>query len=275
LVADAAAAERAKQEGRPRGPVIGLQAVDADLGGYLAPGVHLLQAAPGAGKSAFCLQAAARCGCPALVVSTEMSVLEMFRRLIAQMTGVYLGRLKSGELTVAAVEELARRTASLVPQVAFMDGTGGFASPSFIREAVDALRARFGSEDALIVLDSLHVWARGAQGGASEYETITAACGSLHTLAQQIRCPVLAVAHRNRAGQREGGLHAGKGSGELEYAGESVMELQPGEITGNPEREVALWIHKNRNGTANVMVELSFEGRCQRFREAGYASRPR
>jgi replicative DNA helicase len=278
LVTEAREAERAIAEGRPRGAIIGLKSVDDDLGGYLTPGIHLLQAAPGAGKTSFCLQAAARCGVPALVISAEMSLKELFKRLIAQQTGTYLGRLR-GELSAVEIEERALQTVRLCPMVAIVDGTTGFVPPSFIAQAVEALRARFGSGSVLVVLDSLHVWARGVQGGATEYETVTAACGSLHTLTKQIKCPVLAVSHRNRAGQERGGLHAGKATGELEYVADSVLELAPGEHTQPNVREVALWIHKNRNGQTGVMVELTFEGRLQLFREAegyraNYSRRP-
>ncbi len=49
FVADAEAAAIARETGRPRGPVTGLSSLDEALGGYLSPGVHIVQAAPGAG----------------------------------------------------------------------------------------------------------------------------------------------------------------------------------------------------------------------------------
>src|SRR2546423_4726141 len=90
LVADAAAAAQAKASGRPRGPVTGLKGIDSVLGDYLAPGLHIVQAAPGAGKSAFCLQAAAHSFYPALFVSCEMGLLECFRRTVARETSTFL-----------------------------------------------------------------------------------------------------------------------------------------------------------------------------------------
>jgi replicative DNA helicase len=110
-VADAQAAHTAHATGQPRGAQTRLPQLDGILGGFLAPGVHLLQAAPGAGKTAFCLQAAADCGFPALFVTAEMPPLALFRRLIARATGTYLGRLQSGELAPEVVEALARRAA--------------------------------------------------------------------------------------------------------------------------------------------------------------------
>ena len=92
----------------PSGPVTGFAQLDNELSGYLAPGIHVIQAAPGAGKSAFCLQVAASCGFPALYVTAEMGVLELFRRTVARETETFLGRLKSGELGLEAATKLAR-----------------------------------------------------------------------------------------------------------------------------------------------------------------------
>ena len=44
LIADNDAAIAAVQTGQPRGPQTGIPALDKSLGGYLAPGLHLLQA---------------------------------------------------------------------------------------------------------------------------------------------------------------------------------------------------------------------------------------
>ncbi len=87
FVADTEAAAAARAAGHPRGPVTLLRDLDNALGGYLAPGLHILQASPGAGKTAFALQVAATCGFPALFVSAEMGLLEIFRRLVSRSTG--------------------------------------------------------------------------------------------------------------------------------------------------------------------------------------------
>src|SRR5829696_3798503 len=74
---DAAAAYEAKQSGKPRGPITRIPQLDDVLGGALQPGVHVLHASPGAGKTALALQIAATCGFPALFVTCEMAPLEL------------------------------------------------------------------------------------------------------------------------------------------------------------------------------------------------------
>src|SRR5262245_54518111 len=69
---DAAAAHDARVNGTPRGPMTNLERFDRELGGFLSPGLHVLHAGPGVGKTALGLQIAADCRAPALLVSTEM-----------------------------------------------------------------------------------------------------------------------------------------------------------------------------------------------------------
>ena len=157
FVADAEAAWRARDSGELRGPVTGLPKLDVALGSYLAPGVHIAQAAPGAGKTALALQVAAQCGFPALFVSAEMGALEIFRRLIARETQTFLGRLKTGELEPQEARRLALETAGRLPHFALMDGTGGYAAPEYIRDVVEGLRNKAQVLHALVVIDSVQV----------------------------------------------------------------------------------------------------------------------
>ena len=152
LVTEATEAHASWESQQPRGPVTRLASVDLALGGFLAPGVHQIQAAPGVGKTAFCLQLAADCGFPTLFVTTEM-------------TNTYLNRLRSGELAPDEVRARALAAAKQAPMLALMDGTLAFPSPSaHILPTAAALRDRFQTRGLLVVIDSLQVWARGAGG---------------------------------------------------------------------------------------------------------------
>ncbi len=278
FVADAEAAYLARQSGIHRGPVTGFTELDEAISGYLAPGIHVVQAAPGAGKTAFCLQVAAHNGFPALYVTAEMGVRELFRRTVARETETFLGKLKSGELGQEAAIRLAAETVAKLPHLAFLDATRGFASPEVIRDSAEALREQAGSEHVLIVIDSLHVWARSARGSdglgiASEYELINAGLRAISQIASDLYCPVLSVSHRNRAGNTgSGGMHSGKGSGDIEYEAESVFELTPKSEQEDAagEKDIDLSIHKNRNGILRKNIPLKFSGRLQLF--SGYKS---
>ena len=278
-VADAEAAFAARLAGTPRGPLTGVARLDSALGGFLAPGLHILHGEPGTGKTAFALQVAASCGSPALFVTTEMGPLELLRRITARVTNTYLGRLKSGELTAAASLELATRAAAACPRLAFMDATRAHVAPwaidgegPGILEAAEAWRDRHGAVSCLVVVDSLHTWAdSAARPFATEYESLNAGVDELRRLAARLGAPVLAIAERNRANMASAGQSAGAGTRKLEYQADTVLALQREGQDWTPdaagEYSVSVKVAKNRNGATGPSVPLRFHGALQAFRE--------
>ena len=267
--ADAEAAHQAKTTGKPRGPITALAGLDRELGGCLHPGVNIVHGTPGVGKTAFALQVAASCGCPALLVTCEMAPLELFRRVTARVTGTFLGRLKSGEMPPRESLLLARRAAEQTPLLAFADATRAFAPPEWLRDA--ALAVRGDAPHLLIVVDSVHSWAEGAPGEASEYDALNAALAALRHLASELECPVLAIAERNRASMERGGLSAGAGTRKIEYGAEAVIDLaRPEDAAPDASGEVVVTARlvKNRHGAVGRKVKLRWHGALQRFEEA-------
>jgi replicative DNA helicase len=276
LQADAAAAHEARVTGVARGPVTGMELVDRELSGVLMPGVHIVHGNAGTGKTALCLQIASSCGSPALFVSCEMAPVELMRRLMARITGTYLGRLKSGELPPDAVAALARQTIEAAPGLHLVDATQCPATPQHLADFAQIVRGD--APHLLLIVDSLHSWAEaitGAQGGAAtEYESLNLACAELRKLALALRCPLLAVAERNRDSMRSGGLNAGAGTRKIEYGAESVIDLDrktEDQPDGAGEVPITLKLAKNRHGAAWRPVTLSFNGALQRFRETDTA----
>jgi len=269
---DLDAAYASRQSGKPRGPVTGLTKLDIAMGTYLAPGLHILQAAPGAGKTALALQAASDSQCPALYISAEMSVLELFRRLVSRQTKTFLGKLKDGSMSGSEGEQLAIKTIKQLPDFAILDATREFADPTVIRDIADGMRQQTNSDHCLVVIDSLHAWARSSRpflpALLSEYELLNQLVKSASTIAADLQCPVVLVAHRNRQSQTNGGIHAAKGTGDIEYFAESVIDLdRDGKAMPDSDGriEVTAKIQKNRNGIPGQSITLQFEGRIQSF----------
>jgi len=266
---DAEAARDDYMNGVPRGPVTGLPKLDRELGGCLQEGLNVVHGAPGSGKSAFALQLAGTCGCPALVVTCEMWPLELLRRHTARITGMFLGRLKNGELEPRISLELARKAIATAPQMAIADATRSFASPEWIRQAAEATRGT--SRHFLIILDSVHSWCESLPGDIPEYDRLNAAIASLRTLSSTLACPVVAIAERNRASMSKGGLNASASTRKFEYSAETVIDLGRDEDAredAGGEVPITLILSKNRNGAAGRKVSLKFHGALQRFREA-------
>ncbi len=267
--ADATAAYEARTTGRARGPVTGLTGLDRELGGALAPGVHVVHGGPGVGKTAIALQIAATSGAGTLFITCEMGALELLRRVTARITGTYLGRLKSGELEPADAVRLVRQGAAAAPALALADATRAWASPTWIRDAAESVRDAAGR--LLVVLDSVHSWAEGTPAVLAEYDALNAALAELRQLAAALQAPILVVAERNRASMAGGGLHASAGTRKFEYGAESVFDLSADKdatVDAAGELAATLTISKNRNNSPGRKIPLLFHGALQRFREA-------
>jgi replicative DNA helicase len=223
----------------------------------------------GTGKTAFGLQAAATCSCPAMFVTCEMAPVELLRRHTARATGTYLGRLKSGEMRGEEAESLARRAIEAAPALAFVDATQAPAPLQFLHDS--ALIVKRDAAHVLIVIDSLHSWAEGLKTGQPEYEALNSGIAELQQLAAALKCPVLIISERSRSSMKDGGINAGAGTRKIEYSAETIIDLEydakKGE-DGDGEREVMFKLAKNRHGTANKPIRLSFNGALQRFSEA-------
>lgn len=273
LALDAARRYSARAKGLPLGPVTAFGKLDRELGGSLEPGVHVLHADPGTGKTAFALQIAATCGVPALYVTAEMSPAELMRRLCARVTETYLGKYKDGALTETAVREHVRRAGDACPDLRIVDGTAGPATPALMLAHGEALRTATG---LLIVIDPFHRWAQSTGAAASEYDLLSAALSAIGNLSARLECPVLVIAERNRMsrqGSKGAGMDASAGTRSFEYGATTVLALDPPskEAGGDPspdEKRVRLTLQKNRSGRADATVDLLFHGGFQRFRES-------
>lgn len=257
----------ARVHGKPRGPLLPFAGILPDLGEAWPVGAHVIHGQPGTGKTAFGLQTATETGCPALFVTTEMSPLELLRRIVARVTETYLGRLRSGEIHPDDMRKLLNAAAARVPYLVIADATQTPAPSEWIRRTAEATRGKH--DHLLVVIDSLHSWVDSQDTDASEYEALNGGCAALRKLAHQLSCAVVMIAERNRVSMKNGGLSAGAGTRKIEYGAETVIDLACDEnapIDGRGEKRVTLKVVKNRNGSCGETA-LMFHGALQRFRE--------
>jgi replicative DNA helicase len=278
---EADAAHEARVSGQPRGAISGLSTLDRELAGAFAPGIHALHGNTGSGKTALALQIAAKCQCPALFVTCEMSPVELLRRLTANLTSTFLGRLKNGELRGQDAEVLALRAIEQAPNLAIIDATRAAATPAYLQECAEIVKGT--SPHLFVAIDSLHTWTQTLTAcgdrndplyGLSEYEALNGAIRSLQILASTLSAPILMICERNRESMKGGGgnasLNAGAGTRKIEYQCETVLDLDRKSETfedGAGEIDVTLRLAKNRHGAAGKSVPLKFNGALQRFSE--------
>src|SRR5262249_3860302 len=153
-----------------------------------------------------CLQVAAVCQFPTLYLTCEMRPRELLRRVAARVTGTFLGKLKSGEMTGPQVRAHLERAAAAAPLLTLADATQAYARPQWLRQGASVVKGE--ARHLLIVVDSVHSWMEGDGIDASEYDRLNGAISSLRAIASALECPIIAIAERNRGSMATGGMSA-------------------------------------------------------------------
>jgi replicative DNA helicase len=271
-LAEATARHEAYTTGSPLGPKVTLSdKLGRELCGALPVGLTVLHGPPGSAKTALANQLAAEAGCPALVVTCEMSPLELLRRHAARITRTYLSKFRTGQLPPSEWLALMRRTAAASPQLHMLDGTKAPVLFGYLREVAETVKGT--APHFLVVVDSAHSWVRGSGSleAASEYEATSEALRALQQLTAELSCAVLVVAEQNRASRGSERQEASAGTRVFEYAAEVVIALSRDPDAApdvNGEIPITATLAKNRLGTAGTRVDFAFNGGFMAFREA-------
>jgi replicative DNA helicase len=234
----------------------------------IGPGmVALLGGAPGAGKSAFAMQAVTDAlrltpTLRAVVCSVEMPPPVLLDRQMARLSGIDLATIRYRRLTAEHADRIDQAMNTLEPLAERL----AFVRPPFDLANVAATADAFAAE--LLLLDYVqripppgdHSDKRGAVNALMDYLRQFADAG----------VAVLAVAAVGRTRDSKGrSTYAGDGlnlasfreSSELEYGADSAYLLTP---DGEADDRVTLRCLKDRHGEPRD-VALHFERRLQRF----------
>jgi replicative DNA helicase len=261
----------------------GIPSLDRMLaGGGWRPGLFLLAAGPGVGKSAFALQSCLRAVAAAhvvLYVSIEQSPKELVGRIFCRELEApiasYWNRdpgLAQGMRERAGLVNLARLHIQEDPYVAGEDYEG---TVGRVRRWTAEL-CRTTGRKPLVVVDYLQRL-RPAEGDRrlDERLRVSMACLGLRQLARDLEVPVLAISSVGRTSYSgQAGLDWFKGSGDLEYDADCCLLLKPKDDNGDgPARSSAipvdLHVMKSRYGelTFDRPINLVFDRRYGTFRE--------
>jgi len=264
LHADLLQAHEAHQAGRLPGLPTGIPALDELLRG-LRPGLTLVGAVPGAGKTALALNVAiqtARDGGRVLFLTADESPERLALKAVCIAGGLKISNFADGWRHPG--ELLA--TLESRPWLANIEFVGGH------RLNFDALASK-AEGAALVVADYVQALAVIAGGTLEMRHAVDALATQLRDIATRCRVPVLALSSLNRAGYEEPTLAALRESGGLEFTADVVALLNCAN-PGDDVRELRLRVEKNRFGKAFVDVELGFEPAFLAFRERPAFSPP-
>lgn len=264
----------------------GFRLLDMALDGLVAGRYYVLGARSGMGKTAMALNVAlavAKCQeerfpGKVLFLSGEMPPRELVQRMLGIEGGV-CSRVQ-GELTREQRMYLSKAYHRIVRlPFDFLDVSGWT-----VERVIHEVRRRARREPLrLVVLDYLQLLRSEAVRDSSDrVGQVAAVSNALRDFAHASNFPLLVLAQINRESAKASKKDAVvlptvedlKGSGDIEQDADAVMLLhRPEKALNKPEEKkkyqgkAFLNVDKNRYGETGV-VELVWEGFCQRFREA-------
>lgn len=275
------------------------ESVEAQLGGGLWPGMHVLVSGTGVGKTTLALQAAlhaAAHGTPVAYVGLELDELQVALRLVGERAGVPWSKLYLGKGSEQDHEAAIDAAAALEALPVYLEtGRPGGWPASDLSKLVESMRAQHpesvpGSAPMLVVLDFLQIIGGEKDDRRDLRERIGAAAYEARDVARRFNCAVLLIssAARNHYGLlagdvAEAGLGSdggrrfiaspdaligvGKEAGEIEFAADSVnVAVRTSAKAPDGSRLVVLATPKLRAGVPS-WTALRFSG--TRFEEAG------
>jgi len=262
--------ELARRNGGVAGVRIGFGHVDETINGAEPGKLLMLAAAPGTGKTTFCLQAAAnvaQSGHVALYISLENDALDLARKTVCRLGDISYSAALKGKVNpdvwnhaVTRLDTLRGRLIVCAPRDKMPD----------LDELVEGVIERTGERPALICVDYLQAYLKrmGNTPGdtADVRERLDRFTPALRALGERHDAAVLAINSQNRAGQQAGGMSSLKESGDLEYGADVVMTLNrwsgrkegdvPPVVVPSGHTLLELKVEKNRQGLTGAGAQL-------------------
>lgn len=254
----------------------------------LPPGLGILAAPPGMGKTTFlwqlCNQVAETEGVPVIFFSMEQSADELRAKTISRYSDLEYSNLLRGQCRLTdpdqqqALNHALQRYAGIGNHITIVEGD----STTSIERMREIVHGKLdGSSRCMIAIDYLQKVpsSKGGRGSEESHKVrIDQQVSDLRRLARDFNSPVVAISSLNRNSYRKPGLDAFKESGEIEYSADLAMVLTEVEERHDednpaegfvaeyrsPGRELRLL--KNRNGPL-AAIRYRFEPSLARFIE--------
>ena len=292
--------EKNISNGRYKPTPTGLKAFDDMLGGGLYPGLYVIAAATGFGKSTFCLQVAdelATRGNDVVYFSLEMNQDELIARSLSRLTYLKARSKKFARTTRAILQR------SIIPgdnrefineyNQVYADALSAF------ENMADKLFYRDGSADRITITEVEKFVGQLIESGRrpfvfidylqflkTDIQNLTdkqqadRVIEALKRLSTRYGITVIAISSINRQSySSKAGLSALKESGQIEFTGDAVLMIQPSEVSdenakdkyeevlSQEERDLEVVLLKNRYGALGKAY-FKFYAKFNLFAEA-------
>jgi replicative DNA helicase len=259
-----------------RGLPTGFPDLDNILAGLQKSDLIILAARPSLGKSALACNIAANVAIgakvPVGIFSLEMSIDQVVDRLIANIAGVDLWRLRTGKLSAEGEDndfaKIQRAMAILAEAPIYIDDTP---SPTVLQMKAMIRRLQAEKGLGLVIVDYLQL-IEPMNPEAPPVQQVSENSKSLKNLAREFNIPVLVISQLSRAVEHRTPpiprLSDLRQSGTIEQDADVVLFIYREDRyqTETSRKGIAdIIIAKHRNGPVG-RVELYFDERCVSFR---------
>ncbi len=265
-----------------RGLQSGFEDLDEMIGGFQDSELTILAGRPSMGKTALACNIAEHVAIEGnvatLLVSLEMSKLEVANRLLCSRAEVDSHKLRDNTVTDVERGELVRVSGAMSSAPLFIDDSP---SRSMLEIAAIARRLKRRQNLGLVVVDYLQL-IEPDNTRDQRQEQVARIARRLKTMARELKVPVLCLAQLNRQAEttkdnRPRVSHL-RESGAIEQDADVVMFVHREEVYHAPEEiderglanKATLIVAKNRNGPIGD-VDLTWQPETTRFRNAPLA----
>ncbi|MGX7592408.1 replicative DNA helicase [Candidatus Karelsulcia muelleri] len=250
-------------KGQISGIPSGFQGIDKVTCGWQKSELTIIAARPGMGKTSFALSMARNIvinfKIPTLILSLEMSSVQLVTRLISSETGIPSERLKQSDLSKLEWDIVKSKIKLLGKSPLFIDDTHNL---SILELRAKCRREILKNKIQLIIIDYLQLMKIEDKNLQREQE-VSYISRNLKAICKEFNIPIIALSQLSRAVETRGGrkrpmLSDLRESGALEQDADIVAFIYRPEYygftnwdTGNREEcqgEAEIIIAKNRNG---------------------------
>lgn len=260
----------AAHKGKLSGVPTGFSDLDKLTQGLHGGQMVLIAARPAMGKSTLALDlsrsAAIHSQVPVAIFSLEMSRSEIAMRLFSAETGIWLSKMRSGDMNANEWAVMSKRVAEISSAPLFVDDSPNM-SMTEIRSKCRRLKQQ--NDLGMVIIDYLQLMSSG-RAVESRQQEVSEFSRSLKLLAKELNVPVVAVAQLNRGPEARADhrpmLSDLRESGSLEQDADVVILLNRPEYYDADDRpgEADIIVAKHRNGPTDV-IPVVFQGAQARF----------
>lgn len=271
----------------------GFKSLDKAMSGGIRPGVTVLGAAPGTGKSTLAYQlacAVSAAGNPVLIFSLEMSRNQILAKMLSRQTHILdpdcavtvvdmLNLRRSAKLSKRqwdVIEEATRIVDRQTENIIVNDGYGQGVTAAAVRDDIAEYMEQNPGASPLVIVDYLQFLAPGNTRSQTDRQVVEENVKILTECAGTYRIPLLLISSINRDSYDEDiTMKSFKETGSIEYSADALIGMTSVTDPKTQKRVITLSFLKQRYGRADICVDLDYDPRYDRITDPGKGPYPK